>query len=110
MANIFKNSVSTDIGTSPVDVYVAGSGVTTTAIGMSLANTTAGTINVDVQLVDTSTATTAHLVKAIEIPANTAVVIIGGDQKVVLEQTDKLTVTSDTATSVDAIVSVLEQS
>jgi hypothetical protein len=35
---------------------------------------------------------------------------VGGDQKVVLETTDIIKVTSDTASSADVIVSVLEQS
>ena len=38
-----------------------------------------------------------------------ALVPIGGDQKVVLETGDIIKITSNTASSADAIVSVLEQ-
>lgn len=110
MANTFKNSISASIGTSPVDVYTAGSGVTATVIGMTVANREASTITVDVQVTDTSGAVTAYLVSGAPVPAGGALVVIGGDQKVVLETTDKITVTSDTASSADAVLSLLEQS
>jgi len=35
-------------------------------------------------------------------------VVVGGDQKVVLETNDSIKVKSDTATSVDAVMSILE--
>jgi len=34
--------------------------------------------------------------------------VVGGDQKIVLEATDSVKVKSDTATSLDAIMSILE--
>ena len=43
------------------------------------------------------------------MPVGGAVVPIGGDQKVVLEATDILKVTSSASSSADALVSVLEQ-
>lgn len=110
MANTFKNAISASIGTSAVDVYTAGAGVTATVIGMTVANRTASSIDVDVQVTDTSGTTTAYLVKGAPVPEGGSLVVIGGDQKVVLETTDKITVTSDTASSADVTVSVLEQS
>lgn len=110
MANTFKNAFSASIGTSAVDVYTVPSATTSTIIGASVANITASSVNVDVTVTDTSGTITAHLVKGAPVPAGGALVIVGGDQKVVLEATDKLTVTSDTATSIDAVVSILEQS
>jgi len=110
MANTFKNAVSASIGTSGVDVYTAPSATTTTVIGATVSNRTASVINVDVTVTDTSAAVTAFVIKDAPVPVGGSLVVIGGDQKVVLEATDKITVTSDTATSADAVISVLEQS
>jgi len=110
MANVFKNAVSASVGTSPVDVYTAPSSTTSTVIGCTVSNRTGSTINVDAQVTDTSGSTVAYLVKAAPIGTGSSLVLIGGDQKVVLETTDKITITSDTASSADVLVSVLESS
>lgn len=110
MANTFKNAVTESIGTSNVDVYTAPSATTTTVIGAVVSNRTASAINVDVSVTDTSSGTTAFLIKSAPVPVGASLVVVGGDQKVVLEATDKITVVSDTATSADAVISVLEQS
>ena len=110
MANTFKNALSASIGTSPVDVYTAGSGVTATVIGMTVANRESSSIEVDVEVTDDSGTVTTFLVKSAPVPAGGALIVIGGEQKVVLEAADKITVTSDTASSADVTISILEQS
>ena len=109
MANTFKNSVTASIGTSATDVYTAPGATTTTVIGAAVSNRAASPIAVDATVTDTSGSVTAYLVKAAPVAAGGALVLIGGDQKVVLETGDKITVTSDTATSADVVISVLEQ-
>ncbi len=109
MANTFKNSVTASIGTSAVDVYTAPGATTTTVIGAAVSNRVASPIAVDATVTDTSGSVTAYLVKAAPVAAGGALVLIGGDQKVVLETGDKITVTSDTAGSADVVISVLEQ-
>jgi len=109
MANAFKNALLPSVGTTGSDVYTAGAGVTTTIIGMTVANRESSIINVDVELTDTSTSTTTFLVKGAPVPTNSSLVVVGGDQKVVLEESDTITVTSDTAASADATISILEQ-
>lgn len=109
MANTFKNSVTASIGTSATDVYTAPGATTTTVIGAAVSNRVASTIAVDATVTDTSGSVTAYLVKAAPVAAGGALVLIGGDQKVVLETGDKITVTSDTAASADVVISVLEQ-
>lgn len=109
MANTFKNSITASVGTSPVDVYTAPATTTTTVIGASVSNRTTSAISVDATVTDTSGAVTAYLVKAAPVASGSALVVIGGDQKVVLETGDKITVTSDTAASADVVISVLEQ-
>jgi len=106
MPNTFKNFATANVGTTNTDVYTAGAGVQSTVIGMTVANTTNNNINVNVQA--TVNAQTVFLVKGALVPPGGAIVPVGGDQKVVLEAGDKLSVQSDTATSADVLLSVLE--
>lgn len=107
-SNVFKNKVATNIGTTLTTVYTSPTGKTAAIVGMSLANTTGSPIFVSVSLTDTSTSTTAYLVRNAPIPVGGALVVIGGDQKVVIEDGDALKVISDVTSSVDAILSVTE--
>ena len=106
--NTYKNAKLVDIGTTLTDLYTAPSDGTSTVIGLCIANTTSQNIFVDVVLYDDSGADTAYLVKEAPVPIGGGFVPIGGDQKIILESDDKIQVKSDTATSADAILSVLE--
>ena len=81
--------------------------VQTTAIGLALANVTASQVTVTVTL-NTQAGDTIHIIKDAPIPSGGALIPIGGDQKVVMEHNDEIRVVSDTASSVDAILSILE--
>ena len=107
MANAFKNRTLRAVGTSPTDVgAVVASSTETTLIGMTLANITSGVISVTATLHDGSN--TTHIVKDAPIPTGGSLILLGGDQKVVLMTGDKVIVTSNTASSVDVIMSFLE--
>ena len=107
MANTFKNRTLRAVGTSPVDVgAVVGASTQTTLIGMTVANITSGVISVTVTLGDGTN--TTNIVKTAPIPTGGSLVVLGGDQKVVLMTGDKITVTSNTASSADVIMSFLE--
>ena len=107
MANTFKNRTLRAVGTSAVDVgAVVASSTQTTLIGMTLANITSAVISVTATLNDGSN--TTHIVKDAPIPTGGSLIILGGDQKVVLMTGDKIIVTSNTASSVDVIMSFLE--
>ena len=108
MANTFKIKTSRDIGTTPTVVggYTVGTGVATTVIGLTCANTTSTAITVDVQHNDGTNDT--FMVKGATVPAGGSLVVVGGDQKVVLEENDNIKVTSSAATSCDVIMSILE--
>ena len=101
MANTFKNYTSASVGTGASTVYTVGSSTTSVMIGCNLANRTASQIAVDVQVAG------VYLVKGAPIPANSALSVLDG--KIIVETTDTVVVTSDTASSCDVIVSVLEQ-
>jgi len=101
MANTFKNYTSASVGTGATTTYTVPSSTTAVVIGCNLANRTGSQIAVDVQCAG------VYLVKGAPIPANSALSVLDG--KVILETTDTVVVTSDTASSADVIVSVLEQ-
>lgn len=104
MANVFKNYVAADVGTSASTLITASTA--TTVIGMTVANISASPITVDVYV--TVSAVDYYIVKGATVPTGGALVPVGGDQKVVLETGDALKVISSAATSADVIVSVLE--
>lgn len=108
MANTFKRKVSQGIGTSATAIggYTVGAGTQTTVIGLTCANVTTTAVTVDVILNDGTNNT--YIVKGATVPSGGSLVVVGGDQKVVLEPNDSVTVTASTASSVDAIMSVLE--
>jgi hypothetical protein len=108
MANVFKNSVTGSIGLTPAKVYEAPSATVATVIGLSVANVLTQNISVNVTITDISATKTNHLVKNALITEGGSMVVIGGDQKVVLEAGDYISVVSTQATSADVIVSVLE--
>ena len=108
MANVFKNSVTGSIGLTNTKVYQAPASTVTTVIGLSVANVLTQNISVNVTVTDSSATKTNHLVKNALITEGGSIVVIGGDQKVVLEAGDFISVVSTQATSADVIVSVLE--
>ena len=101
MANTFKNYTSASVGTSPVTTYTVAGGTTSVTIGLTISNTTTSQIKIDVQ------AAGVYVVKDAPIPSGSALSVLDG--KIILEAADTVVVTSDTATSADVILSVLEQ-
>jgi hypothetical protein len=108
MANAFKNSITGSIGITGVKVYETPAATSTTVIGVSVANVATQNISVSVMINDTSGNKSVYLVKNALIMPGGSVVLVGGEQKLVLETTDTLSVTSSLASSADVIVSVLE--
>jgi len=101
MANVFKNYTSASVGTGATTTYTVPSSTTSVMIGCNLANKTAAQIRVDVQ------AAGVYVIKNVPIPSGSSLSVLDG--KIILETTDTVIVTSDTASSTDVIVSVLEQ-
>ena len=109
MANDFQNSIQSGVGQTRVDMYTAPSAVgkRSMVIGLELANTTSSAIEVDVEIYDDSATAYVVIGNNINIPANSTLSFISG-QKIVLAESDKLAVTSNTASSLNAIASILE--
>ena len=106
MANTFKNFKSKNVGTSAATIYTCPSATQTTIIGLSVANTSASPITTDVYI--TSGGTDFFLIKSGVVPVGGTLVIVGGDQKVVLEPTDVLRALTSAASSADVVCSLLE--
>lgn len=104
----FKRLVSRSVGTTPMTIgsYTVAASTQVTIIGLVVSNTAATDIEVAVSLYDGANDT--HFVKNCPIPVGGSVVVVGGSQKVVLETGDGVRVVSDTATSVDVVMSILE--
>ena len=105
MANTFTSYVNKDVGTSAATIVTVGAATQTTVIGMSCANTTTSPVTVDAYI--TRSAVNYYLIKGATVPVGGTLVIVGGDQKVVLTTSDALKVVSSAATSIDAVTSVL---
>lgn len=108
MANTFTRKISRNIGATLTSVggYTVGGGVQTTVIGLSIANTTAAPVTVNVTVNDGTN--DAYLVKGAVVGVGQSLVPIGGDEKVVLITGDSLKVQSSAASSLDAVMSILE--
>ncbi len=105
MANTFTSYVNKDVGTSAATVATIGSGTQTTVIGLSCANTSASPVTASVYV--TRSGTDYYLIKGATVPVGGSLVVVGGDQKVVLTVGDALKVVSSAASSIDAFTSVL---
>jgi len=107
MANTFKSITKASIGTSTQDVYTVPGATTSVVIGFCLSNRTGSSVTADV-FIDKSTGDDVYIVKGILIPDGSLYDFNAGN-KIILQTGDKIQVTSSTASSVDVIVSVLEQ-
>lgn len=104
--NTFKSYPSKNVGTSAATVYTCPSATQTTLIGLSMANTSSSPITTDAYV--TRSAVNYYLVKGATVPVGGSLVIVGGDQKVVMQASDVLYVVNSAASSGDAFASLLE--
>jgi hypothetical protein len=103
MANTFKVKTKAGIGTSITTVYTVPSSTTTIVLGLIVGNVTGSAVNTS----DTETNGNVELVTNAPIPAGGSLETLGGG-KLVLQTTDILRVTSDTASSLDVALSIME--
>jgi len=106
MASVFTSYVAKDIGTSASTLVTVAAATQTTVVGLSVANTSAADITVDVYI--TRSAVNYYVIKGATVPVGSTFILSGGDQKIILIAADVLRIVSSAATSADAILSVLE--
>jgi hypothetical protein len=104
--NTFKSYANKNVGTSAATVYTCPSATQTTLIGLSMANTSTAPITTDAYV--TRSAVNYYLVKGATVPVGGSLVIVGGDQKVVMQAADVLYIVNSAATSGDCFASLLE--
>lgn len=107
MANTFINRISGSIGTTEQTVYTVPGGTTTTLIGVSVASRIQSNIMVDVRVTKTG-GSSAYLCTGSLVTPGSNIILVGGDQKVVLTAGDEVLVKSDVETSADVVLSALE--
>ena len=119
MANTFKvctiADVAVDSGTYST-IYTAASGKTTVVLGLNICNKTAGAIDTTVKLTSNTSARTGNndavnenvtLLNEVVIPGDTSLEVFAG-QKIVVEETDVITIGASSGTSLDATLSIME--
>lgn len=108
MPNSFKSPRSQNVGTTltQVGAYAVPSGGSATLIGATLANISGSQITADITLRN-SGGTDTRIVLGAPIPAG-GTLSFGGNFKVVMEVGDRIMVRSSAASSLDAIISMLE--
>ena len=113
MANLLKNITKTGSATAqnnPLSIYTVGTGKTTIVIGFNICNITTSTdISVIVEIDAAGAEDDIKLVKDLPIPTGASIEIMSGN-KMILNAGDELKITSDTANSVDVLLSIVEQS
>ena len=107
MAQDFKRYFEKEIGTSVRDIPDGADFDTNdTIIGISLANITGGTVNVDVYMKNSTN--DYYLVKTAPIPSGGALQLLDGGAKMNVQSGDRMYILSDTAASIDAWVSTVD--
>ena len=108
MANTFKLTSNAGLTTSLVDQYTVPSSTTSIVVGMSVSNTSANSITVDIKIVsDTGSNENAYLVKGAPVPSGSSLEIMAG-YKLVLQTTDKIQALASTTGVADLLISNME--
>ena len=104
MAQNFRNDLQRNVGTSPVTLITGGD--FDAVIGIRICNTTASTVLASCQIVNGGN--DHFLAKNVSIPPNSAIELIQGGAKIVLANGDVLEAVSDTASSLDVVLSYID--
>lgn len=104
MAQNFRRYINRNIGTSATTVFTADS--YDTIVGVNISNTTGSAVNASVYI--TNSTLDYYLIKNAPIPAGSALQVIDGGAKIIVQSGDALKIVSDTATSLDTVVSTVD--
>ena len=104
MAQDFRNDLQSAVGTSEVTLVTGGN--YDAVIGIRLCNILTSTIEVDVYIVNSGN---KYIAKGVVIPPNSAIELIQGGAKIVLESGDTLKAESSAASSLDIVTSYINQ-
>jgi hypothetical protein len=107
MAQNFRRYIERNIGTSAVDIPDGlDFNSYDTIIGINLANVTGSAVNASVYIA--SGGNNFYIIKDAPIPSGSALQVIDGGAKFVVQSGDRLYIVSNTASSIDAVVSAVD--
>ena len=108
MANTFTRKLEQNVGATATKIanYTVASSTSVVVIGLTVTNTTGSAIQANV-FINNGVANT-YVVANSPISSGASLVVVGGDQKIVLVTGDSIYVQSSAATSIDAVMSVME--
>lgn len=108
MANTFTRKLSRGVGTTATAIgsYTVAANTTVVIVGLTVTNTSGSAITANVFINDGSANTS--VVTNAPISSGASLIPVGGDQKIVLLTGDSVRVQSSAASSIDAILSIME--
>jgi hypothetical protein len=106
MPTNFTSYVNKDVPTSNATIVTTAAGSQTSVIGLSCTNTSVAN-NITANVYITRSGVDYFVVRNAPVPAGGSLVVVGGDQKLVLNAGDILRVSSSTNTSMDVITSAV---
>ena len=104
MAQNFRNDLQRNVGTSEVTLITGGD--FDAVIGIRCCNVLTSTIEVDVFIENGGN--DHFIAKRVVVPPNSAIELIQGGAKIVLENNDLLKAKSNTASSLDIVTSFID--
>lgn len=108
MANTFLRKSSRGIGNvaTAVGNYTVDANLGAVVLGLSVSNTTSTEVYANISI--NNGADDFYLVKYAPIPDGSTLVVVGGDQKVILQPGDSIKVESTADNSLDSMMSIME--
>jgi hypothetical protein len=104
MAQNFRRYTSNDVGVAAATIFTANS--YDTLVGIYVANVAATSVTASVYINDGTN--DIYLIKSAPIPTGSALQVLDGGSKIVVQSGDVLKVISDTASSLDVWVSAVD--
>jgi hypothetical protein len=104
MAQNFRRYLNRNTGTSAVTIFTSDS--YDTIVGINVANTTGSSVNASVYI--TNSTLDYYLIKTAPIPSGSSLQVLDGGAKFVVQSGDALKIISDTASSLDTVVSTVD--
>lgn len=106
MPNAYKNIVADITGTAADSVYVVPASTTALLQSLYICNDGGDSVNVTVQIKDTSAGTTVELLENADVAIRSNISVV--DRAIVLETTDVIIITASDANRINVVGSVLE--
>jgi hypothetical protein len=108
MANTFLRKISRNIGNTAVTVgdYTVGANIGAVVVGLGISNTIASQVHANVSI--NNGTDDFYLVKSAPIFDSSTLILVGNEQKIVLQTGDSIKVTSSDSSSLDVVMTIME--